>query len=53
VKEWTYTEVATGVHEIRGGSYNNVEAGRTCTFDFTTGGPTFAFPTTGFRCCRY
>ncbi|MCZ7684376.1 MAG: MopE-related protein [Sandaracinaceae bacterium] len=53
VKEWTYTAVATDIHQIRGGSYNNVEGGRTCTFDFTAGGPDFAFPTTGFRCCRY
>ena len=53
VKEWTYTEAATDIHEIRGGSYNNVEPGRTCTFDFTTGDLNFAFPNTGFRCCRY
>jgi hypothetical protein len=53
VKEWTATEAAPGVHEICGGAYSNIEAGRSCTFDFTTGGSTFEFPTTGFRCCRY
>jgi hypothetical protein len=53
VKEWTATATGTGIHEIRGGSYNNVEGGRTCQFDFTVGDPNFAFPNTGFRCCRY
>ncbi|GAB5543608.1 MAG: hypothetical protein SangKO_033680 [Sandaracinaceae bacterium] len=53
VKEWTNTAPAAGVHEIRGGSYNNVEPGRTCQFDFTVGDNSFAFPNTGFRCCRY
>jgi hypothetical protein len=53
VKEWTFTEVSSGVHQIRGGSYTNVEDGRTCQFDFAVGGSTFAFPNTGFRCCNY
>jgi formylglycine-generating enzyme required for sulfatase activity len=53
VKEWTATATATGIHEIRGGSYNNVERGRTCQFDFTVGDSNFAFPNTGFRCCFY
>jgi len=53
VKEWTDTEVVPGVYRIRGGSYNNLEAGRTCTFDFTVGDASFAFPNTGFRCCYY
>jgi len=53
VKEWTNTSPAAGVHEIRGGAYNNVEPGRTCTFDFTVGDNSFAFPNTGFRCCYY
>src|SRR5262249_25622165 len=54
-KEWTNTETSagSGIHYIRGGSYNNVEAGRTCDFNFTVAGPTFAFPNTGFRCCNY
>lgn len=53
VKEWTYTSPATGLHEQRGGSYNNLEAGRSCEFNFTVGGSSFRFPTTGFRCCYY
>ena len=54
VKEWTNTERgSSNIHSIRGGSYNNVEAGRTCTFDFTVGDDAFAFVNTGFRCCFY
>ncbi len=55
VKEWTNTvpPASTGVHYIRGGSYNNVEAGRTCQFDFPVAANNFAFPNTGFRCCYY
>ena len=53
VKEWTYSETTSGVHQIRGGSYTNVEGGRSCQFDFAVGGATFAFPNTGFRCCNY
>jgi hypothetical protein len=41
------------LHEIRGGSYNNIEPGRTCGFDFTVGNEAFSFPNTGFRCCLY
>jgi len=53
VKEWTETARGTGFHAIRGGSYTNVEAGRTCQFAFTVGSDTFRFPNTGFRCCYY
>ncbi len=53
VKEWTRTSRGPGLHAIRGGSYNNVEAGRRCDFDFTVGDGNFAFVNTGFRCCRY
>ena len=54
VKEWTNTERGSSdVHAIRGGSYNNVEDGRTCEFDFTVGDENFAFTNTGFRCCWY
>ncbi|MFW5921275.1 MAG: MopE-related protein, partial [Polyangiales bacterium] len=54
VKEWTNTSPGDpDLHYIRGGSYNNVEAGRTCQFDFTVGDDSFAFPNTGFRCCLY
>ncbi len=53
MKEWTNTSPSAGVHAIRGGSYNNVELGRMCAFDFTVGSNTFRFPNTGFRCCFY
>jgi hypothetical protein len=53
VKEWTHTAQGTGIYEQRGGSYNNLESGRTCAFDFSVGDPAFRFPTTGFRCCYY
>jgi hypothetical protein len=54
VKEWTNTEAGSAsIHEIRGGAYNNLEAGRMCTFDFTVGDNVFAFPSVGFRCCYY
>ncbi len=54
VKEWTRTERGgSNFHAIRGGSYNNVEIGRRCDFDFTVGDNNFAFENTGFRCCRY
>ena len=36
-----------------GGSFNNLEAGRTCDFDFTVGGSQFSFNNAGFRCCMY
>jgi MYXO-CTERM domain-containing protein len=54
VKEWTSTERGSStVHEIRGGAYNNLEDGRSCTFDFTAGDSNYLFPNTGFRCCYY
>jgi len=55
VKEWTNTvpPASTGIHYIRGGSFNNVEGGRTCQFDFPVAANNFAFPNTGFRCCYY
>ena len=55
VKEWTYTPTVgdPSIHYIRGGSYTNVEPGRSCAFNFTVGSSTFAFPNTGFRCCMY
>ncbi len=55
VKEWTATETSpgSGIHQIRGGSYTNVEAGRTCSFSYTVGDASLAFPNTGFRCCYY
>ena len=48
---WTSTARGGGTHEIRGGSFNNIEGGRACDFDFTVAADAFAFPNTGFRCC--
>ena len=53
VREWTATSRGTDLFEVRGGSYNHVEAGRTCRWDFTVSDRTFAGPNTGFRCCMY
>jgi hypothetical protein len=53
LKEWTYTAQGSGIYELRGGSFNNLETGRTCDFDFSVGDTSFRFPTTGFRCCYY
>jgi MYXO-CTERM domain-containing protein len=53
VKEWTQTSQGANIYELRGGSYNNIELGRTCGFNFTVGNTSFRFPTTGFRCCYY
>ncbi len=53
VKEWTRTARGVGARAIRGGSYNNVEGGRACDFDFTVADESFSFVNTGFRCCRY
>jgi formylglycine-generating enzyme required for sulfatase activity len=52
-REWTNTTRGTDIYELRGGSFNNVEAGRTCEFDFTVADQTFRHPNTGFRCCFY
>jgi hypothetical protein len=53
LKEWTQTSPSANIYEVRGGSYNNLENGRTCAFNFTVGDTSFRFPTTGFRCCYY
>ncbi len=53
LQEWTNTAQGTNIYEIRGGSYNDLESGRTCDFNFTVGANTFRFPNTGFRCCWY
>jgi subtilisin-like proprotein convertase family protein len=52
-KEWTATEPETGLYEIRGGGYSNIEGGRKCAYDFTVGDANFSFQNTGFRCCHY
>ena len=53
VREWTNTPVGSGIHEVRGGSYYTIEAGRTCDFDFTVSVDSSALENTGFRCCLY
>ncbi|HEX7479503.1 MAG TPA: MopE-related protein [Polyangiales bacterium] len=53
VKEWTNTQQGNGLFELRGGSYNNIEPGRTCTFNFAVGDQAFQFANAGFRCCNY
>ncbi len=53
VKEWTNTQQSNGLFELRGGSYNNIESGRTCAFNYVVGDQAFAFQNTGFRCCNY
>ena len=53
VREWTATNRGTNIFEVRGGSYNHIEAGRTCQWDFTVSNRTFSGPNTGFRCCMY
>ena len=52
-KEWTSTAVGTNLYEVLGGSYQSIEAGRACDFDFTVAEQSFSAPTTGFRCCQY
>ncbi|MGE0784743.1 MAG: MopE-related protein [Sandaracinaceae bacterium] len=53
-REWTNTQtISSSVHQIRGGSYDTIEPGRTCQFNFTSGNNSFAVPNTGFRCCFY
>ncbi|MEC7520728.1 MAG: MopE-related protein [Myxococcota bacterium] len=53
VREWTATSRGTDLFEVRGGSFNHVEAGRSCQWSFTVSNRTFAGPNTGFRCCLY
>ncbi|WP_053237459.1 MopE-related protein [Sandaracinus amylolyticus] len=57
VREWTSTSAGTSggvpLYQVRGGSYQSIEEGRTCDFDFTVAQRTFRAPTTGFRCCMY
>jgi hypothetical protein len=49
-KEFTSAR-SPGVNPLRGGSYDNISSGTTCTFSFTAVGDGFAFGNTGFRCC--
>jgi hypothetical protein len=50
IKEFVTTSTS-GVYELRGGSYNNLAFGDTCTFNWTSVDNTFEFVNAGFRCC--
>jgi hypothetical protein len=53
VKEWTSTQVSATplTYRIRGGAFNNIATGASCTFAFDLDTPDFAFGDLGFRCC--
>ena len=53
VREWTATPGAPGFYQVRGGSYQSIEAGRSCQFAFTVAATSGSAPNTGFRCCMY
>jgi hypothetical protein len=52
--EWTGTEVSSDAiaYRVRGGSYQTVEAGLSCSFDFIAFEPWVHLNTLGFRCCK-
>jgi hypothetical protein len=53
-EEWTRSETVTGsgLYQIRGGSYNDVAGGLTCSSDFYAAEDTaFRMDNLGFRCC--
>ena len=52
LKEWTSTPVGASAFRVRGGSYDNIEQGLTCQFDFIAFDPDVALPNLGFRCCE-
>ena len=39
------------IYRIRGGSYDSVAAGLSCTFDFVSARETYFYGNLGFRCC--
>ncbi|MBK8169411.1 MAG: hypothetical protein IPK60_03590 [Sandaracinaceae bacterium] len=49
-KEITIARSGGGI-PLRGGSFTNDGWGLECDFDWTVVSSTYAFPTTGFRCC--
>jgi len=53
LKEWTSTQVSASpvAYRIRGGGYDSVAAGLTCSFNFLAGVPSYQFGNLGFRCC--
>lgn len=50
VREWTKPRAA-GQNPLRGGSYDTVLEGSTCSFAFLSVGDDFRYENTGFRCC--
>ncbi len=50
-KEWTTGPSSPGQNPLRGGSYNNLPGGMTCSFDFAVASDTVRLPNVGFRCC--
>jgi hypothetical protein len=51
VKEWT-AERLPDANPIRGGAYNNLPQGISCSLSFTLAADDFFFDNVGFRCCR-
>ncbi|MFI5307294.1 MAG: MopE-related protein [Polyangiales bacterium] len=52
-KEWTVGPSSPSQNPLRGGSYNNVPGGMTCTFDFAVASDQVRLPNVGFRCCSH
>jgi hypothetical protein len=57
LKEWTDDYRGTlsdtrKIYTLRGGSYVDPAQGLTCTFRDAVAAEDFAFPSTGFRCCK-
>ena len=50
VKEWTKRRAA-GQNPVRGGAFDTVLEGASCSFGFAVFDDTFRFGNTGFRCC--
>jgi hypothetical protein len=51
LREWTSTAVGASSFRVRGGGFDNIEAGLRCDFAFIAFTPDTAFPNLGFRCC--
>jgi hypothetical protein len=52
-KEWTQGPSSPMQNPLRGGSYNNVPGGMTCSFDFAVAADSVRLPNVGFRCCSH
>ncbi len=51
LKEWTSTAVGGSAFRVKGGAYDNISQGLTCSFSFVALAPDTEFPNLGFRCC--